>query len=390
MERYLELALTQNPAIAVAKAQADAYAQMPIQESALPDPMIGFGVRDLGSTESLLDRTEMTSRWISLEQEFPFPGTLGRKRDRAQAMQRMSEAMFDETKSMLIADVKEIYFEWSYLRLTMDLLGETKALMEQSLVQALESYRVGMGTQSDIFRAQTELARIENEFSDLAQMERRAIADINICCNLPPDKVTQLPSPLSDSRVDISFDTLWSWIQEKNPELRAASARRDAAESDRALARRMRYPMFRFGAEFMRRGIDHPENAMSFMGGVTLPLYWSKRQNPMVTQKTLELEQNELALIDVSNQLRFKLTDYTAKVKSLAEQIARFDSLIIPQAEQTFSAAKAGYIAGKVDFMDVLSSQMLVAEMKRERAMKTAEYLQTWAMIEGLTGRRVF
>jgi hypothetical protein len=46
-------------------------------------------------------------------------------------------------------------------------------------------------------------------------------------------------------------------------------------------------------------------------------------------------------------------------------------------------------VTGKVDFTTLLSSQMLVLDTKRDRAMKTAQYLQTWAKIEALVGRRI-
>ena len=390
LERYIELALSQNPGLAAGLLQSEAAGQMPQQESALPDPMLGFGLRELSVDDPGLHSTNMTAKWISLEQEFPFPGTLGRKRDRARAMQKMSAAMAEKERAMLISDVKQMYYEWAYVRLAMDLVRESRALMEQSLAQAVQSYQVGMGSQSDILRAQTEIIRFDNELAELRQMERTAVADINICCALPPDVITQVPSPLTFSTVDISYDTLWAWIQASNPEITAATAKIESARLDRDLAGRMYYPMFRLGAEYIqRKGVDEPENMVSFMGGMTIPLYWWKKQNPMLRQRRLELQQTTEERQNVTNLAHAQLTDLVAKTASLREQIERFDNSILPQAEQTFAAAQAGYITGKVDFMTLLSSQMLVLDSERDRAMKTAEYLRTWAKIEALVGRRI-
>jgi outer membrane protein TolC len=390
LERYVELALSRNPGLAAELSRAEATGQMPSQESALPDPMLGFGLRELSVDDPGLHSTDMTAKWISLEQEFPFPGTLSRKRDRARAMQRMSAAMAEKERAMLISDVKQMYYEWAYIRLAANLVRESRALMEQSLAQAVESYQVGMGSQSDILRAQTEIIRFDNELAELRQMERTAVADINICCALPPDVITQVPSPLTFSTVDISYDTLWAWIQASNPEIAAATAKIERARLERDLARRMYYPMFRLGAEYMqRRGMDEPENMVSFMGGMTFPLYWWKKQNPMLQQRRIELRQSTEEHQNVANQAHAQLSDLMAKTASLREQVERFDSSIVPQAEQTFASAQAGYITGKVDFMTLLSSQILVLDSERDRAMKTAEYLKTWAKIEALVGRRI-
>jgi len=109
----------------------------------------------------------------------------------------------------------------------------------------------------------------------------------------------------------------------------------------------------------------------------------------MLRQRRIELQQTTEEQQNVTNLAHAQLTDLVAKAASLHEQVERFDDSIVPQAEQTFAAAQAGYITGKVDFMTLLSSQMLVLDSQRDRAMKTAEYLQTWAKIEALVGRRI-
>jgi cobalt-zinc-cadmium efflux system outer membrane protein len=390
LEHYIELALTKNPGLAAEFSRAEASAKTPSQESALPDPMLGLGLRELSVDDPAFHSTEMTGKWVSLEQTFPFPGTLGLKRDRARALQRMDSAMAAQGQAALISEVKDLYYEWSYVRLAVDLVRENRELMEQSLAQAVESYKVGMGSQTDVLRAQTEILRFDNELAELKQMERTTVANLNSGCDLPPDVITQVPSPLTYVAVDIPYDTLWAWIQASNPEITKAAINVQRAQLNQALARRMYYPMFSLGAEYMqRKGVAQPENMVSIMGGMTVPLYWWKKQNSMLRQRQIELRQGSEQHLNVSNLRHAELTDLTAKAASLREQIERFDGGVIPQAEQTFAAAQAGYVTGKVDFTTLLSSQMLVLDTKRDRAMKTAQYLQTWAKIEALVGRRI-
>jgi cobalt-zinc-cadmium efflux system outer membrane protein len=390
LQHYIELALAQNPSLAAERSRAEAAGQVPSQESALPDPMLGFGVREIGLNDPIGHATSMSGKYVSLEQDFPFPGTLRGRRDRARAMQQVSAAMAEKERVRLISDVKQAYYEWAYVRFAADLLRENRALMVQLLAQSVESYKVGMASQSDVLRAQTEIVRFDNELSELRQMERTAVAALNTRCSLPPDIADQVPLPLKLEAADVSEDTLWLWVERLNPEIVAAAAQVESARLNRDLARRMYYPMFSLGAEYMQRhGVDSPENMISFMGGMTIPLYWWKKQSPLLQQRRIELRQRTEEQQNVINDVHRQLADLTARASSLREQIERYDSSIVPQAEQTFAAAQAGYIAGKVDFMTLLSSQMLVLDSKRDRAIKTAEYLKTWATIEALTGRQI-
>lgn len=391
LERYITLALTQNPSIAAARSAADAAGEQIPQAGALPDPTLGFGIKDIDLEAGPFHSGGMTERWISFEQMFPFPGMRGAMRDAARSEQREMAAMADHTAVMLVADIKEMYFMWSNLRGAIDLVNENKSLTGQMAELAAITIKVGRGAQADLLRAQTQLAQFDVQLAELEQRQRSAIADINICCAIPPDAQTTPPLPLEYRRIAIPYDTLWAMIERVGPEVRASQARIDMAEFEVTAARKGAYPMFMLGGEYMRRGAgEMAENMIGVMGGVTLPLYWKSSQGPRIQQRKIEqrraVEDHENTL----NVLRFKLTDLMAKAHSLETQIAAYDTSIIPQARQTFEAARAAYATGKVDFMTVLDSQMMLLDMRQHRLMRIADYYGAWAMIEALTGQRVW
>jgi len=389
LERYITLALAQNPRIAAAASRTEAAAERVPQMSALPDPMLGFGLKELSLNDPTLTATEMTGRWISLEQEFPFPGKRGLSKRMAEADRDMTAAEADETRAMLIADVKMAYYEWAYLRAATDLVQQSKELMRHSADLAASALSVGVGSQSDVLRAQTELTRFDVELSDLRQREQTAIADINVCCTIPLGTQTTPPSPLEYRPVNISYDSLLAMIEQNAPRARMASFRVAASQSDAALAKRGYLPDLRVGVEYMRRGKAEPEDMVSLMVGTSLPLYWRRSQDRALEEKRIEHRRAREEQQSVANDLRFELTDLWAKAASLREQIETYENGIVPQAQQTFEAAQAGYVTGRVDFMTLVSAQMMWLEAERDRLMKVADYNTTWGRIEALAGQRV-
>jgi outer membrane protein, heavy metal efflux system len=389
LERYIDLALTQNPRVAAAQSGADAALQRLPQAGALPQPMLGFGVKDLNLDGGLHD-DDMTGRWVSLEQPFPFPGTLRSKQKAARGMSEMAAADADETRAMLTLEVKEMYYEWAYLRAAQDAVRASKNLMQQSLKQTTTAYSVGMGSQTDVLRAQTEVAKFDLELAELAQKEESAVANLNICCVLPPGVTTTPPPPLSYEPMDIPYDSLLAMIEQNSPAARAADARVGAARFEVETARFDFYPGFTLGLEYMLQGRGEAKvDRISFMGGLTLPLYWKQSQSPQLAEKRIEGRRAEEERKNTLNDLRYQLKDLYAKTTSLKAQIEIYDQSLLPQAEQTVAAARAGYVSGKVSFMDLLSHQTLLLQVRRERFMKISDYNITWAKIEALTGQRI-
>ncbi|MBU0507610.1 TolC family protein [bacterium] len=387
LERYIELALTQNPRIAMSDRNADAAEARIPQAGSLPDPMLGFGIKDLSADDPFLGSGEMTGRFVMLEQMFPFPGTLGAKKEMARRDYEMARAEAANERLTLTSEIAELYYKWADVRAAMELMERNKALMQQMAELAAAAYSVGMGAQSDVLQAQTQVTKIDVELAMLRQREKSLVADINICCNLPPDVITTPPLPLAYEPIHVPYDTLWGWIERDNPMIAASLAWRTAAETGVRMARKMTYPDFRVGVEYMRRGETMPENMISLQAGVSLPVFWKTKQSPLMHEKRAErasaFEQHQ----DVLNMTRFELTDMTAMAASLEEQIEYYRDAILPRAAQTLESARAGYTNGKVDFMTVLVSQMTLFDAERDKLARIAEYNTVWAKLFTMAAR---
>lgn len=389
LARYIQLALTQNPVIAAADLSEKAAKERIPQAGSLPDPMLGFGMKELSADDPFLGSSEMTGRYAMIEQMFPFPGTLGKMKQAARSEHDMKLANARGRRLMLAAEVSELYYQWAFVRAATELTERNKALMEQMAELTAQMYSVGMGAQSDLLQAQTQVTKFDIELSELRRRERMLVADINICCALPPDAITTPPLPLAYIRREVNDDFLWTRIMDANPELHMADAEMRMTEAETQAARKMQYPEFRVGAEFMRRGKTMPDNMISLSAGMTLPVFRGSKQLPMIRERRALHEQAVAKREDVINRLRLELTDLSVMLRSLSEQIEYDRAAIIPQAEQTLDAARAGYSHGRVDFMTVLNSQMTLFMAEHDHLMRISHYNSAWMKLLALTDQPI-
>jgi outer membrane protein TolC len=361
---------------------------------ALPDPMIGFGVDEypLQKDEMALDSPwERTGKLIAVRQAFPWPGTLSSEKAMARAAFEMKAAMAAGERAMLTFDVNKMYFEWAKIREQRALLDSARTTMSRMVEQAERGYAAGMGTLADILRAQTERLRMDAMISEMDAMEKAAIAELNICCQLPPDQMTTPPSPLSYEAREFAYDSLLAWSVLGNADYRTADLKIEMARASVRNARKMRYPMLDLSAEVMQRTESGETMKMaSGMLGITIPLWARAKQNRFIAERTIE-NNKAAAERDVAfNNVRLKLTALSARKRSISERIELYRSGIIPAAEQVFEAALSGYTNGKSDFMIVLNSVTQVFAYRRELVGLYADYETTSAELEFVTGRRLF
>lgn len=394
LERYINLALSQNPVIGAADFARDAAAARARGTGALPDPMVGIGLDEYplqGDAMSEDSRFARAGKLIMLRQQFPWPGALGSERDMAQGDYAMRAAMATGERLMLTYDVKRMYYEWAKIREQRKLVDSSRVWMGLMVELAEKSQASGMGNLSAVLRARTERVRMDKMVSELDAMEQAAVAELNICCQLAPDKLTTPPRPLEFARHAFDYDSLLNWAVASNADYLTADAKRTMAQAGVRNARKMRYPMFEVNGELMRRTeVAERMDMASGSIGMTLPLWSFGSKNRTVKARALEFDEANLRRDVAYNNLRLALSTAYAKQRSLDEQITLYTSRIVPDAQEIYAAALAGYKAGTVDLMTALTSLVTLSDSRQELLALVADYQTAWAQLESVSGRRLF
>ena len=178
LEALVAEALQRNPEILEAQAALDAARERPAQAGALDDPMVGIVYTNDGWTPSL-GREDMTTLAVMGSQAFPYPGKRDLRRRVAAADADLATAELDRVRRTIAASVARAYWSLALARALESLALEKRGLWQRVEETARALYAAGPGGQLDVFQAQAEAARVEEERVGLATDARLRQAEIN-------------------------------------------------------------------------------------------------------------------------------------------------------------------------------------------------------------------
>ncbi|MFA6312298.1 MAG: TolC family protein, partial [Sterolibacterium sp.] len=249
-------------------------------------------------------------------------------------------------------------------------------------------YASGLTPQQDAIRVQVERTSMQNELIQMETEHHHARTRLNALLARPaqstfaePERLRPIPAPAK-----LDFVALEDRLRGKNPQLFADAAKIRAAEKNRDLTYRNRYPDFTLGVSPMQTGSRI--NEWELMVEFNIPLQQeSRRSQEREAEKMTdaararkEATANQ-ALADLSENLAG--IDVARRVEILA-QVS-----LLPQAELTFQAALAGYETGKVDFATLLDAQRQIRKAKQDIVKAQAEQQARLADIERLIGEDI-
>jgi cobalt-zinc-cadmium efflux system outer membrane protein len=165
----------------------------------------------------------------------------------------------------------------------------------------------------------------------------------------------------------------------------------NAAKSRLALAKKDFYPDFKVGAFYSVRD-DMPtgqERAdfLSLRLSMNLPIFTDTKQQKGVDQRTKELLQRKFALRDKSNRVRTEISIAYSQYQKSRQQVELFKTGIIPQARQTVASMLAGYQVDKVDFLNLVRSQITLYNYETQYWKALTEANQALAQLIAVVGK---
>src|SRR5207245_10326448 len=129
-----------------------------------------------------------------------------------------------------------------------------------------------------------------------------------------------------------------------------------------ALAQKQYYPDFNVMVErFQNFGARD-----GFGGMVTMSLpfsFWTKpKYDAGVREAAANQDAAKAAYEALKNQVLFEIKDLLAKIEAAEKLVTLYRTTVIPQAQHTLESARAGYQAGKTEFLALLDAQRAVED----------------------------
>ncbi|MDD5460085.1 MAG: TolC family protein [Methylococcales bacterium] len=392
LQAATELAVQGNPGLAQMQARAQAMAAVPSQEGALPDPQISISALNLPVNNFNLNQEDMTQLGGGISQAIPFPGKLALREQAAAFEAEAASQNVTEVRWRLLSEVKTTWWLIFYLDRTLKIVDSNYVLLQQFVDIARTKYEVGEGLQQDVLLAQLELSKLLDQQLVLKASRRNAVASLNALLDKPanadlrlPEKVElQLPAIKQENQLYQHAETSRAILEGNRLGINAAQSRLD-------LAKKEYLPDFSVDASYGARANTPSGNKRSDMLSLNLsmnvPIFAAQKQAKAVDQRTRELMQEKYALQDEWNKVRSQISQGYTDYQRAKNQFVLYDTGIVPQAKQTVASMLAGYQVNKVDFLNLVRSQINLFEYQTQYWKAFTEANQSLAQLNAAVGK---
>jgi outer membrane protein TolC len=388
LNSLIDEALKNNPQIQAAYSnwRAAWYKIKPAQS--LPDPMAKYGFFG----DSIETRVGPQEHKFSASQKIPFPGKLDLK-GKAQAKHaEMLQEEYEAAKREIIKNVKFVYYDIFWVDQAVQITEEEKSILENLEKVAQRKYESNLSPQQDVIKAQVELSKLIDKLFLLGRNRKSLAAKMNSILNRPVE--TELGVVESAEPIEFIYELsqLLEMARESRQELLAASLAVERAQYEKSLAGLDFFPDLTLGFAYIQ--IDSGDTTHvndgkdAWMGTVAINVpIWFDRLGAQIREKKATLEASESNYQNMENSVEYEVGDLYFKVTTYKDIILLYRTALIPQTEQAFEAARTGYEAGEVDFLNWLDSERVLLQTRLAYYKAIVDYQKSIAYLERVVGR---
>ncbi len=367
----VRLAAARRDEIAAARERARAGEARPDIAGALDDPMISPSLDHIPFMGG-------GANWsVAVEQQFPLSGI--RQHRRASALAEAGRLRADTARIALDAgqQAANAFLMLQERRRTAALVAEQLVFARDVVAAANARYAAATAPQSDVLRAEVEVARLEASSRALADEVRSAEAMLNASLALDPDSPVPPLTPLVFQQPLPSWPAVKAAL-ESRPELVAGRADIARADADVSVMRDMFKPMatVRTGPAYtMTEG-----QGWMAMFGVTVPL-WRGKLRAGVAEAEAMKKMSEADLRAMTRMIEGDAAAALSDLQAARERQNALTSDVLPRARMAIDPALAGYSAGQLPLVSVIEAVQALWMVQQDVVMADSEVGRSWARL---------
>ena len=358
------LALTHQPLLQAQSAAVVAARQSAIASGQLPDPVLSGGLSNFtitGSDRYTLRDEKDTQFQAGIKQQFPGGDKRKLRGLRANYVADGLDAELEESRRVIAREAGMDWIDvWKALR--------AQRVVEESIAQAklqeqtvMIAYTNNRASQAEVLAARVSVELLNDQLASFQQMEwharnqlRRWIGDAAerpLQMNLP-----DWPTP--------NLDQMLTHLA-NHPHVKIQTAAVDAAKTSLDLAQADYSPDYSVMAGYGYRPNFADYASITFEIG--LPFFTANRQDRGVAAASSQLNEADQKREDWLKQHRAEITLNVADWNRLQERFIRYDTAILPQAQNRMDAALAAYSAGQGTLTAILDARRSLLDIRMQR-----------------------
>jgi cobalt-zinc-cadmium efflux system outer membrane protein len=390
LDEIVKEALEKNPLLRAAYQEWQAVLERVPQAKSLPDPMVSYS--RFGS--SIETRLGPQRNKISLSQSIPFFGKLSLKGKIAERGASVLKEQYNRARAEVILEVKISYYTLYWLDNVIQISQEEKEVLKRLARIAQKKYETGQANQQDVLKAQLEMSKVEDKILGLNQARKAAASELNALLDRSPDSPVGMAKEPEIYPFGEDVETLYQLAEKERPEMRKARRIIEMNEESLKLAKKNYYPDFKIMFDYVDIGggttgqIEDGRDSWMGSVGINIPI-WRGKLHAAEAEAALHLKASQEKYAEVKNETLSRVRTLHFEAETAKDQISLYKYSLLPQAEQAFKASEVSYLAGKVDFLNLLDSERMVLMVKTGYHKAISDYGRSLARLERAVGKEL-
>lgn len=382
LDDYFQTAAENNPGLQAKYKEFEAALQKIPQVSSLPDPVLSFGyfIPKMGS-----QRAE-----LSINQMFPWFGTLGAQSDAASLMAEAKYQTFLDARNQLYFQVSAAFYPLFELKRWQRIEQKNIEILEAYKSIANIKFKNGMAPMVDVLRVDIMLKDATTKLEILNQKEKPLLATFNKLLNRNENAEVEIVDSLEIEFV-LNKSQKDSLLAE-NPLLEALDLKMKASKASERAAIKQGYPKLGVGLEYMVMDknasggmTDDGKDVLMPMVSVSIPIFRKKykaaEKEAQLMQESYSLQKEETANMLISN---YESTWF--ELQSQQQMIELYDQQT-QLSEQALNLLFSAYSNSGEQFEEVLRMQQQLLKYEKMKATAEVQYNIAIAKLNYITAK---
>ncbi len=380
LDQVIQLALQHNPMMSGAEAVLEQSQGQRVTAGAYLNPTI-TGLTGRGSIRDPSTGVSITERTITVEQPFEWLGKRAARQRAADAGLAGALAGMDETKVMVMADVKGAFFQLLFAQQEAQLGKENLKTVEDlvRLVHARVSTREA--PKFELVKATVELQKSKKDLARADNALLVARTKLNTVTGKALGEGFAIQGDFETVRSGLDLGLLTAQALERHPILRRQQHVVEQAEFTIEQERASRMPNVAVMGQYHREAGDE-----SIVAGLSVPLpIWYRRQGEIGTAMGAH-RRAQAERAQVQQELEQTITQHFQEVRTAQVQIQVFEQGLLFQAKEALDIAQFSFRHGVASLLEVIDAQRVYRQTLLEYAQARADHSIALARLERAVG----
>lgn len=386
LESYFKIAAENNPGLQAKYKDFEAALQKVPQVSSLPDPTFSFGYF-ISPVET---RVGPQRAKFSLNQMFPWFGTLEAQADAASLMADAKYQAFLDARNRLYYSVSEAYYPIIELNRLKTIEQKNIEILKSYKTIANSKFKNGVSPMTDVLRVDIMLKDAKTNLGILNKKEKPLHVTFNNLLNRNENDTVVLQDSLTMEVLPANFrrDSLLS----SNPMLNALDFQQQASKKSELAAQKQGLPKLGVGLDYTIVGkrtdmevADNGKNVLMPMVSVSIPIF-RKKYNAAEKEAQLMQEKISFQKEETINSLTSGYESVWFQVQQQKDLIDLYEEQIL-ETGQTLNLLFSAYGNSGKDFEEVLRMQQQLLKYEKMKAMAETQYQTALAKLNYITAK---